>query len=114
MFLLGLDALDLTYKVQVGRVANVFQYRNDEPRLEVAEQGRIWSFDCGSSEQKAKLPTNSVTPSASARSVRPRRCPITALYRAGRRLPVWRMRAAALKRAADNVRTGVSHADRSH
>ena len=39
MLLLGLDALDLTYNVQVGRVANVLQYRHDEPRFEVAEQG---------------------------------------------------------------------------
>ena len=41
----GSDALELTYKTPSGSVANQLLYRDDEPRLEVAEQGRPWSFD---------------------------------------------------------------------
>lgn len=41
----GSDALELTYKDAAGRVANLLLYRSDEPRLEVVEQGRPWSFD---------------------------------------------------------------------
>ena len=41
----GSEALELTYKDPAGRVANVLLYRHDEPRLEVVEQGRPWSFD---------------------------------------------------------------------
>ncbi len=41
----GSEALELTYKDPGGRVANLLLYRHDEPRLEVVEQGRPWSFD---------------------------------------------------------------------
>jgi SNF2 family DNA or RNA helicase len=41
----GSEALELTYKDPAGRVANQLLYRHDEPRLEVVEQGRPWSFD---------------------------------------------------------------------
>lgn len=41
----GTQALELTYKGPTGRVANELLYRTDEPRLEVVEQGRPWSFD---------------------------------------------------------------------
>lgn len=41
----GSDALELTYKTPAGRVANELIYRHDEPRLEIVEQGRPWSFD---------------------------------------------------------------------
>lgn len=41
----GSEAIDLTYKTATGRVANELLYRHDEPRLEVVEQGRPWSFD---------------------------------------------------------------------
>ena len=41
----GSEALELTYKDPTGRVANELLYRHDEPRLEVVEQGRPWSFD---------------------------------------------------------------------
>jgi SNF2 family DNA or RNA helicase len=41
----GSQALELTYKSTTGRVANELLYRTDEPRLEVVEQGRPWSFD---------------------------------------------------------------------
>lgn len=41
----GSDALELTYKDPSGRVANVLLFRQDEPRLEVVENGRPWSFD---------------------------------------------------------------------
>src|SRR5687767_2191401 len=41
----GSEALELTYKAPTGRVANELLYRHDEPRLEVVEQGRPWSFD---------------------------------------------------------------------
>ena len=41
----GSDALELTYKTPSGRVANELLYRSDEPRLEIVEVGRPWSFD---------------------------------------------------------------------
>src|SRR5450759_3527011 len=41
----GSEALELTYKTAVGKVANELLYRDDEPRLEIVEQGRPWSFD---------------------------------------------------------------------
>jgi superfamily II DNA or RNA helicase len=41
----GSEALELTYKTADGKVANQLLYRHDEPRLEVAELGRPWSFD---------------------------------------------------------------------
>jgi SNF2 family DNA or RNA helicase len=41
----GSQALELTYKTPTGKVANELVYRHDEPRLEIVEQGRPWSFD---------------------------------------------------------------------
>lgn len=41
----GSAALELTYKEASGRVANQLLYRHDEPRLDVVERGRPWSFD---------------------------------------------------------------------
>ena len=41
----GSAALELTYKSPSGKVANELLYRHDEPRIEVVEQGRPWSFD---------------------------------------------------------------------
>ncbi|MGE5619341.1 MAG: helicase-related protein [Sphingomonadaceae bacterium] len=41
----GSEALELTYKTATGKVANELLYRHDEPRLEVVEHGRPWSFD---------------------------------------------------------------------
>ncbi len=41
----GSEALELTYKTPVGRVANELLYRHDEARLEIVEVGRPWSFD---------------------------------------------------------------------
>ncbi len=41
----GSEAMELTYKTPTGKVANELLYRHDEPRLEVVEQGRPWSFD---------------------------------------------------------------------
>ena len=41
----GSEALELTYKTSTGKVANELLYRDDEPRLEVIEKGRPWSFD---------------------------------------------------------------------
>jgi SNF2 family DNA or RNA helicase len=41
----GSTALELTYKTTTGRVANELLYRHDEPRIEVVELGRPWSFD---------------------------------------------------------------------
>ena len=41
----GTEALELTYKDPDGRVANRLIYRHDEPGLEIAEEGRPWSFD---------------------------------------------------------------------
>src|ERR1035437_6460714 len=41
----GSAALELTYKTPTGKVANELLYRHDEPRIEVVEQGRPWSFD---------------------------------------------------------------------
>src|SRR3984957_5564655 len=41
----GSEALELTYKGSSGRLANELLYRHDEPRLEILEHGRPWSFD---------------------------------------------------------------------
>jgi superfamily II DNA or RNA helicase len=41
----GSNALELTYKDPSGRVANVLLYRHDEPRIQIVEVGRPWSFD---------------------------------------------------------------------
>ena len=41
----GSHAVELTYKSTTGKVANELLYRHDEPRLELVEQGRPWSFD---------------------------------------------------------------------
>ena len=41
----GSEALEMTYKTPAGKVANELLYRHDEPRLEIVEQGRPWSFD---------------------------------------------------------------------
>src|SRR5271166_6356636 len=41
----GSAALELTYKTPTGKVANELIYRHDEPRIEVVELGRPWSFD---------------------------------------------------------------------
>jgi SNF2 family DNA or RNA helicase len=41
----GSEALELTYKGPFGRVANELLYRHDQPRLQVVEHGRPWSFD---------------------------------------------------------------------
>jgi hypothetical protein len=41
----GTEALELTYKVASGSVANELLYRHDENRLELVKQGRPWSFD---------------------------------------------------------------------
>ena len=41
----GSEALELTYKTPTGKVASELLYRHDEPRLEVVEEGRPWSFD---------------------------------------------------------------------
>ncbi|MBX9629967.1 MAG: DUF3883 domain-containing protein [Burkholderiales bacterium] len=41
----GSEALELTYKTPAGKVANELLYRHDEPRLEIVETGRPWSFD---------------------------------------------------------------------
>jgi SNF2 family DNA or RNA helicase len=41
----GSDALTVIYRAPSGRVAEEILYRHDEPRLEIVEQGRPWSFD---------------------------------------------------------------------
>src|SRR5688572_52830 len=41
----GSDALTLVYRGPNGRVADEILYRHDEPRLEIVDVGRPWSFD---------------------------------------------------------------------
>ena len=41
----GSDALTLVYRGPDGRVADEILYRHDEPRLEIVQTGRPWSFD---------------------------------------------------------------------
>ena len=41
----GSSAIELTYKTPEGKVANELLYRHDEPRIEVVQEGRPWSFD---------------------------------------------------------------------
>jgi SNF2 family DNA or RNA helicase len=42
---IGSDAVDLTYKDATGKLGGELLYRDAEPRLSIAEQGRPWSFD---------------------------------------------------------------------
>src|SRR5438046_4678431 len=39
------EALELPYKTPDGKVDHQLIYRHDEPRIEVVEEGRPWSFD---------------------------------------------------------------------
>lgn len=41
----GSGVLELTYKIHSRRVGQEILYRYDEPRLELVEHGRPWSFD---------------------------------------------------------------------
>jgi SNF2 family DNA or RNA helicase len=41
----GADALTLTFRTSLGKMAEELVYRSDEPRLTVFEKGRPWSFD---------------------------------------------------------------------
>ena len=41
----GSQALELTYRAASGELGSEILYRDDEVRLEIAEQGRPWSFD---------------------------------------------------------------------
>ncbi len=41
----GSEAVELTYKLADGAVRAEILYRDDEPRLELVEAGRPWSFD---------------------------------------------------------------------
>lgn len=41
----GSDAVEVTFKELTGRVDNQLLFRSDEPRLELVERGRPWSFD---------------------------------------------------------------------
>ena len=41
----GSTAVELTYKTPDGKLGNELLYRHDEPRIEVVEVGRPWSFD---------------------------------------------------------------------
>jgi SNF2 family DNA or RNA helicase len=41
----GSDVVEVTYKDATGKLGNELLYRHDEPRLEVVEEGRPWSFD---------------------------------------------------------------------
>ena len=41
----GSEAVELTYKMQTGKVANEILYRNREADLEIVTRGRPWSFD---------------------------------------------------------------------
>ena len=42
---IGADAVELVYRTAGGELGSQILYRDDEARLEVAEQGRPWSFD---------------------------------------------------------------------
>ena len=41
----GSDCVEVTYKTAEGQLGNELLYRHDEPRLEVVQAGRPWSFD---------------------------------------------------------------------
>jgi len=41
----GSEALTLIYRTQAGKVAEEILYKDDEPRLQLVEEGRPWSFD---------------------------------------------------------------------
>ena len=42
---IGADAVELVYRTAGGELGSQILYRDDEARLEIAEQGRPWSFD---------------------------------------------------------------------
>ena len=42
---IGTDAVELVYRTAGGELGSQILYRDDEARLEIAEQGRPWSFD---------------------------------------------------------------------
>jgi hypothetical protein len=73
----GSDALEFTYKTPAGKVANELLYRHDEPRIEVAEQGRPWSFDgedaLGSTRWTSRISCAAGSRRACSSSM-PRRC----------------------------------------
>jgi hypothetical protein len=41
----GSNAVELTHRDATGRVSSLLLYRDDEPRIEVVQVGRPWSFD---------------------------------------------------------------------
>src|SRR3954447_15892713 len=41
----GSEALDLTYRDAAGKLGSELLSRHDEPRIEIVEKGRPWSFD---------------------------------------------------------------------
>ena len=41
----GSDVVELIYKTSAGKLGDELLYRHDEPRLELVEKGRPWSFD---------------------------------------------------------------------
>ncbi|HSS76032.1 MAG TPA: helicase-related protein, partial [Thermoanaerobaculia bacterium] len=41
----GSEVVELTYKDAAGKLGSELLYRHDEPRIELVEKGRLWSFD---------------------------------------------------------------------
>jgi hypothetical protein len=69
----GTDVTELTYKDAAGKLGSELLYREDEPTLQVAQEGRPWSFDGpGDLFRQARRRTVS-TRCASIRSGRRRR-----------------------------------------
>ena len=89
----GDQAVKITFEDATGRVSQQLIYRADQPRLEVVQEGRPWSFDgdgtpCGWPRRPTAsgLPTCSIPTSPSApRSIEPLPHQITAVY--GEMLP---------------------------
>ncbi len=55
VFPVGENALTVYYKDSQGRIAEQMLFRDDEPRLELAEAGRAWAFDADAESFKLGL-----------------------------------------------------------
>ncbi len=59
----GSNALTIVYRGPNGRLADEILYRHDEPRLEIVEAGRPWSFDGDGALFRLKLQANHIVAS---------------------------------------------------
>ena len=83
----GSDAVDLTYKDPGGKPGSVLLYRHDEPKLQVAEQGRPWNTSVASMVEAGILESKH----GRARLLKPSELPKDWDPTTDARLTVWEM-----------------------